>query len=606
MADFQRETPAPALPARAPAPSHAPPSPAGGTSRARTALRQQLRKVGYQEGRQLLHPMPVSRGGPGGGAAGPKATHPGKPSKGARPGALAQKSLAKKVARLASPDAIAQDAMKTGGREVPHAGQMEKAFGRSFANVRAHTGPDAAQASKSLGAKAFAKGDHVAFKDAKPDVRTIAHELAHVAQQTGALQKKPEGAIGGDAYEREADAVADVVAAGGKVAPGQMTGDTGVRLRRQPEGESWDEGGGGAEGSGPGEEPSYEDEPTYEETPPGEGGAETGGGEAGQVEEDPSTWPSLNELRPDLQSREDANTQQMDKPASDISTLQTMARRTMGVPHDPRVQELVQLLDAAQQESVSIQGVLWSKVSPDDQATPSNVEARLDALDGDVAFLQLKLSDYQRYIEQRKSACSISEARVIAGQVKGIEAEVQTAEYSVKFEAKILAGYERGLADAEFMMKLNLAKNAVTALIGVTPLGIVSTGVGLFDMGMSLMDAAESGSAPDAPSTVNNAGGLVGGLSELAGQAGKVMDACGKSASGLGGLISFIDQATTDQAEVRRLQREVREHAAILAGANSRLSDAMTRFTDAVARGKALFAQASQGCRKQEGSVETF
>ena len=270
------------------------------------------------------------------------------------------------------------------------------------------------------------------------------------------------------------------------------------------------------------------------------------------------------------------------------------------------VQELVQLLQTAQGESVSIQEALWAKVSPDDEASPSNVEARLDALDGDVAFLQLKLAEFQRYIEQRKAACSIDEARVIAGQVKGLEAEVQSAEYSVKFEAKILAGYERGLADAEFMLKLNMAKNAVTTLIGVTPLGIVSTGVGLFDMGMSLMDSAESGSSPDAPSTVNNASGLVGGLSELAGQAGKVMDACGKTASGLGGLISFIDQATTDKAEVRRLQREVREHAAILAGANSRLSDAMTRFNDAVARGKSLFARASQGCRRQEGSVETF
>jgi hypothetical protein len=70
--------------------------------------------------------------------------------------------------------------------------RMESAFGRSFAHVRLHTDARAAELSGSLNARAFTTGVHVAFGGGEYRPGTlggdalIAHELAHVVQQTGA------------------------------------------------------------------------------------------------------------------------------------------------------------------------------------------------------------------------------------------------------------------------------------------------------------------------------------------------------------------------------------------------------------------------------------
>lgn len=66
---------------------------------------------------------------------------------------------------------------------------MEPRFGHDFARVRLHTGPDAAQLSSRLGARAFTVGRNVFFGRGEFDPqgatgrRLIAHELAHVVQQ---------------------------------------------------------------------------------------------------------------------------------------------------------------------------------------------------------------------------------------------------------------------------------------------------------------------------------------------------------------------------------------------------------------------------------------
>jgi hypothetical protein len=97
---------------------------------------------------------------------------------------------------------------------LPFHDQIQQSFGRhDVGHVQAHTGPEAAEGARAMGAQAFASGDHVAFAGA-PDLHTAAHEAAHVVQQRAGVHLK--GGVGevGDAYERQADAIADRVVAG--------------------------------------------------------------------------------------------------------------------------------------------------------------------------------------------------------------------------------------------------------------------------------------------------------------------------------------------------------------------------------------------------------
>ena len=74
---------------------------------------------------------------------------------------------------------------------------MEPRFGADFSAVRVHTGGEAVQMNRQLGAQAFAHGSDVYFGAGKSpgNNELMAHELTHVVQQTGAqrnLQRKPE------------------------------------------------------------------------------------------------------------------------------------------------------------------------------------------------------------------------------------------------------------------------------------------------------------------------------------------------------------------------------------------------------------------------------
>jgi hypothetical protein len=70
-------------------------------------------------------------------------------------------------------------------------GRMESAFETSFGNVEVHTDNNAANLASSMNARAFAVGNHVAFASGEHKPGTLigdalmAHELAHVVQQTG-------------------------------------------------------------------------------------------------------------------------------------------------------------------------------------------------------------------------------------------------------------------------------------------------------------------------------------------------------------------------------------------------------------------------------------
>lgn len=100
--------------------------------------------------------------------------------------------------------------------------RMESAFGADFSRVRLHTDPTAGRLASSLNARAFAIGHDVAFAGGEYQPGTpvgdalLAHELAHVVQQSGAqapAQPLPKGSAEGGALEEEADAAAvDAVA----------------------------------------------------------------------------------------------------------------------------------------------------------------------------------------------------------------------------------------------------------------------------------------------------------------------------------------------------------------------------------------------------------
>ncbi len=100
------------------------------------------------------------------------------------------------------------------GGGLPFLVQIQRAFGRhDVSDVRAHVGGAASEAATALGAEAYATGRDIAFRGA-PDLRTAAHEAAHVVQQRGGVQLAGGVGAAGDIYERHADEVADAVVAG--------------------------------------------------------------------------------------------------------------------------------------------------------------------------------------------------------------------------------------------------------------------------------------------------------------------------------------------------------------------------------------------------------
>jgi hypothetical protein len=79
---------------------------------------------------------------------------------------------------------------------------MEPRFGVDFATVRVHEGTRSAQSARDVSARAYTVGQHIVFgageyaPETSEGRRLLAHELAHVVQQTGAneaaLQRDPK------------------------------------------------------------------------------------------------------------------------------------------------------------------------------------------------------------------------------------------------------------------------------------------------------------------------------------------------------------------------------------------------------------------------------
>jgi hypothetical protein len=106
---------------------------------------------------------------------------------------------------------------------------FEAGFGRGLGGVRVHTGAAADASARAVHALAYAVGRDVVFRAGyfSPETaggrRLLAHELAHVVQQSGApgaeVAARLEVGAADDPAEREADAAADAVLAGGAALP---------------------------------------------------------------------------------------------------------------------------------------------------------------------------------------------------------------------------------------------------------------------------------------------------------------------------------------------------------------------------------------------------
>lgn len=134
-------------------------------------------------------------------------------------GAAVQRRANGAPVQTADVQATAQAGVAGASSPLPFLDVIQRSFGKhDVSHVRAQIGGPAADASRALGARAYATGNTVAFASA-PDLHTAAHEAAHVVQQArGAVGFQGLGAAD-DGHERHADAVADAVVAGQPAEP---------------------------------------------------------------------------------------------------------------------------------------------------------------------------------------------------------------------------------------------------------------------------------------------------------------------------------------------------------------------------------------------------
>lgn len=112
--------------------------------------------------------------------------------------------------------------------------EMEANFDESFSDVRLHTGQEAARISEEMGAAAFTRGRDIYFAEDQYDPSTregrevLAHELAHVAQQSNRKSGAPSSSR--EESEEEAHRIAPLVAAGQRVHVEQAVDPSAVRM----------------------------------------------------------------------------------------------------------------------------------------------------------------------------------------------------------------------------------------------------------------------------------------------------------------------------------------------------------------------------------------
>jgi hypothetical protein len=129
---------------------------------------------------------------------------------------------------------IVSDVLRSPGESLDRATQnfMESRFAHDFSGVRVHTDEHAANSARSINALAYTLGSHVVFgaNQFAPSTRKgrklIAHELAHVVQQSGATIAEPRISQN-DRSEREADAASKIATENSPGTTPSLTPNTG-------------------------------------------------------------------------------------------------------------------------------------------------------------------------------------------------------------------------------------------------------------------------------------------------------------------------------------------------------------------------------------------
>ena len=106
---------------------------------------------------------------------------------------------------------------------------FESRFGYDFNKIRVYSGLKAAETASSLKARAYTFGNNIAFAQNQYSTanddgkRLLAHELAHVIQQTGGMDKKVKSeaftASTNSSIEQEAEMAAESIVAGDNLIP---------------------------------------------------------------------------------------------------------------------------------------------------------------------------------------------------------------------------------------------------------------------------------------------------------------------------------------------------------------------------------------------------
>ncbi|MDX8147379.1 DUF4157 domain-containing protein [Lentzea sp. BCCO 10_0061] len=139
--------------------------------------------------------------------------------------------------------ALHERALRSPGKPLDPAARalMQERFRADFAHVRVHTDAVAAESATAAGAKAYTVGDHIVFNEGEyapgdeRGKRSLAHELAHVVQQSRGGAPAP-GLTAGHHLEHDAHQAADHAAGGGPVV---VAGASSPGIARQAGEMSW-------------------------------------------------------------------------------------------------------------------------------------------------------------------------------------------------------------------------------------------------------------------------------------------------------------------------------------------------------------------------------
>ncbi len=114
-----------------------------------------------------------------------------------------------------NPHAIHQHAIagvQGHGTKLPYYEKIQRAFPQhDLSTIQTFTGSSAKIACNNINAKAYATKNSIAFDNAHPDLHTVAHEAVHLLQQREGVQLNNGVSQVGDAYEQQADSIANKI-----------------------------------------------------------------------------------------------------------------------------------------------------------------------------------------------------------------------------------------------------------------------------------------------------------------------------------------------------------------------------------------------------------